>query len=141
VSAGRLREGTSAKIYSQRKTFLEHEPRSWQKYQTGNSCALGASQNGLSLLDLKNFHEASHHASLVPILIATGGKTIAPIRFQADADNIYRPIQVNLENFRAAIDAAAKTISSTTLDEKKWAQASYHPTPTIVEAARSLYAR
>ena len=32
-------------------------------------------------LDLKNFHEASHTVSIVPILIATETKAVAPLNF------------------------------------------------------------
>ena len=92
-------------------------------------------------LDLKNFHEASHHASLVPILVATNSKESGSNTLQVDADNVYRPIQVNLEGFRKAIDETLQNISGAALDENQWAQAPYHPTPTIIEAARSLYAQ
>jgi hypothetical protein len=92
-------------------------------------------------LDLKNFHEASHHASLVPILIATNNKAVSEIELKADADNVYHPIHVNLEAFRTAIDSTLQRISGTTLDANHWGQAPYHPTPTIIEAARSLYAQ
>src|ERR1035437_765454 len=92
-------------------------------------------------LDLKNFHEASHNASLVPILIATNNKESGATTLQVDADNVYRPIQVNLEGFRKAVDTTLQQISGAALDENQWAQASYRPTPTIIEAARSLYAQ
>src|ERR1019366_733823 len=92
-------------------------------------------------LDLKNFHEASHHASLVPILVATNSKESGSTTLQVDADNVYRPIQVNFEGFRNAVDATLEKISGAALDENQWAQAPYHPTPTIIEAARSLYAQ
>jgi hypothetical protein len=91
-------------------------------------------------LDLKNFHEASHHASLVPILIATNSKESGATTLQVDADNVYRPIQVNLEGFRNAVDATLQQISGAALDQNQWVNAPYHPTPTIIEAARSLYA-
>jgi len=91
-------------------------------------------------LDLKNFHEASHHASLVPILIATNSQESAKALLQVDADNVYRPIQVSLEGFRKALDTTLEQISGATLNENQWANAPYHPTPTIIEAARSLYA-
>ena len=91
-------------------------------------------------LDLKNFHEASHQVSLVPILIATEAKESAPMEPIADADGVYRPIQVHPDGFRAAIKSALGVIGGNTLDQNQWAQGAYKPTPTIVEAARALYA-
>lgn len=43
-------------------------------------------------LDLKNFHEASHFVSIVPILIATGATESAPLKLRPDEDKVYRPI-------------------------------------------------
>ena len=43
-------------------------------------------------LDLKNFHEASHDASIVPILIATEAMECPRIEWEADADMLYRPL-------------------------------------------------
>jgi hypothetical protein len=91
-------------------------------------------------LDLKNFHEASHNALLVPILIATNSKESSATKLQVDTDNVYRPIQVNLAGFRKAVDETLRQISGMALNEYQWANAPYHPTPTIIEAARSLYA-
>ncbi len=91
-------------------------------------------------LDLKNFHEASHHASIVPFLIATGASDSARFKLNADKDNVYRPIQLHKQAFREAIDFALQEISGDDLDGKRWSNSSYRPTPTIVEAARTLYA-
>ncbi len=93
-------------------------------------------------LDLKNFHEASHEVSIVPILIATGAEaTTSQIGLQSDNDNVYRPILVLTAHFRNTIDHALKSISGDRIDANHWAGASYHPTPTIIEAARALYAQ
>ena len=92
-------------------------------------------------LDLKNFHEASHSASIVPILIATGATESAPLNLHADEDKVYRPILVHPAGFREAIDLALRTVTGEVLDEQQWSRAPYHPTPTIVEAARALYAQ
>jgi len=91
-------------------------------------------------LDLKNFHEASHQASLVPILIATEAKGSEPMKLTADADRVYRPIQIHPDGFRAALESALNAIGGDVLDQGQWAQGAYKPTPTIVEAARALYA-
>jgi hypothetical protein len=92
-------------------------------------------------LDLKNFHEASHNVSIVPILIATEAVESAPISLQADADKVYRPILVNAAGFREVVDLALRSIAGSVLDDQQWSRAPYHPTPTIVEAARALYAQ
>lgn len=92
-------------------------------------------------LDLKNFHEASHNASVVPILIATGATESPSIRPHADADNVYHPIPVHQAAFRRTVDSILRSVAGEVLDERVWSRAQYLPTPTIVEAARSLYAQ
>lgn len=92
-------------------------------------------------LDLKNFHEASHEASIVPILIATEATECPPFELHADADKLYRPIVVDPASFRNILDTALGKISGAAVDAEAWSRASYHPTPTIIEAARTLYAQ
>jgi hypothetical protein len=92
-------------------------------------------------LDLKNFHEASHDASIIPILIATEATECPAVELYADADKLYRPIVVDPQTFRKALDAALRRVSGPAVDAEAWSRASYHPTPTIVEAARALYAQ
>jgi hypothetical protein len=92
-------------------------------------------------LDLKNFHEASHSVSIVPFLIATEATKSPPFSLHADEDNVYRPIPVHPTGFREAIDIALRTVTGEELDDQQWSSAPYHPTPTIIEAARALYAQ
>jgi len=92
-------------------------------------------------LDLKNFHEASHSASIVPILIATEASEPAELKLQADADKVYHPINVHPAGFRHAIDGALRAVTGATIDNQQWPNAPYRPTPTIIEAARVLYAQ
>lgn len=92
-------------------------------------------------LDLKNFHAASHKLALVPILLPTGATQSEPITLQADEDKVYRPIHVHPAGLRDAIDLAVQTVCGDLIDQNGWANAPYLPTPTIVEAARSLYAQ
>lgn len=91
-------------------------------------------------LDLKNFHEASHHVAIVPILVATEAE-MATTQFEADADDVFRPVLTNAENLRQTLDLGLSVARGSTLDAQAWAQASYKPTPTIIEAARALYAQ
>src|SRR5438552_11372315 len=46
-------------------------------------------------LDLKNFHEASHNASIIPILIATEATECPRVDLHPDADKLYQPIVVD----------------------------------------------
>ena len=92
-------------------------------------------------LDLKNFHEASHSASIIPILIATEATTSPPLFLQPYEDKVYHPLCVHARNFRQAIDLALQTVTKESIDEQEWSRAPYRPTPTIIEAARSLYAQ
>jgi hypothetical protein len=43
--------------------------------------------------------------------------------------------------FREAMDVALRTVTGEVLDDHHWSGAPYHPTPTIIEAARALYAQ
>ena len=92
-------------------------------------------------LDLKNFHEASHDVSIVPILVATEATGSPPLELRADSDKLCRPIFIDPANFRGAVDLALRTTDGGPVDPQIWSRAPYHPTPTIVEAARSLYAQ
>lgn len=92
-------------------------------------------------LDLKNFHKGSHNAPVIPILVATEARKTPPILLVPAADGVYQPVLTNTSSFKAAIEAAVGSLSPGHLDGALWASAPYQPTPTIVEAARSLYAR
>jgi hypothetical protein len=92
-------------------------------------------------LDLKNFHEASHSVSIVPILIATGAMASAPVNLHVDEDMVYRPILLHPAGFRETVDRALRSVTGAVLNEQQWSRAPYRPTPTIVEAARALYAQ
>ncbi|MBX3737266.1 MAG: DUF2075 domain-containing protein [Candidatus Didemnitutus sp.] len=91
-------------------------------------------------LDLKNFHEGSHQVAIVPILIATAANDSGTSVPSCDQDRVYRPIKVNPLEFRKTLDAVVGQISGPALAATTWENAPYKPTPTIVEAARALYA-
>lgn len=92
-------------------------------------------------LDLKNFHEASHAASIVPILVATAAASCSAAALQADNDQVYRPVCATANELRRIIGLVLQSIPGVVLDVPAWLQAPYRPTPTIVEAARALYAQ
>jgi Schlafen group 3, DNA/RNA helicase domain len=90
-------------------------------------------------LDLKNFHQASHDAAIVPILVATESADCPALNLYADPDKVTRPVCVNPGKLRVAMDSAIQGMTGQPLSPQGWAEATYHPTPTIVEAARALY--
>lgn len=91
-------------------------------------------------LDLKNFHEASHKATVVPILIATEARSAqSPKIGTARPDGVYDPIVTNPEALRIAIDRVLDMAHGPDLLSEVWRQGRYRPTPTILEAALALY--
>jgi len=92
-------------------------------------------------LDLKNFHEASHTVSIVPILVATESNIPPPTSLIADHDDVYHPICVGSAGLRPVIDLALQAIYGPDLNQNQWPCAPYRPTPTIIESARALYAQ
>ncbi len=91
-------------------------------------------------LDLKNFHEASHNVAIAPILVATEANPMSA-KLEADPDNVYRPVLTNADNLRETLELGLSIAKGSTLDAQAWSRASYKPTPTIIEAARALYAQ
>ena len=89
-------------------------------------------------LDLKNFHEGSHHAKLVPLLIATKAESEENI-FES-SDNLYEPLKANETNLSDVIAfALSQTNEVAQIDVLAWENSIYKPTPTIIEAAQALY--
>jgi len=86
-------------------------------------------------LELKNFHKGSHDAKIIPILIATNAKSeFTTIEFSKD--NVAQPLLINSQDLEYVLNEIP---FSGSVDEEVWENAPYEPTPTIIEAARSLY--
>lgn len=92
-------------------------------------------------LDLKNFHQTSHHVFIAPILIATAALDSCNILSTSKADDqVLSPICCNATELRAVIEKVLQWAEGTTIDIKQWREGRYSPTPTIIEAARAMYA-
>ena len=92
-------------------------------------------------LDLKNFHKASHHAPIIPILVATHAHQSDTDLPPSHADGVFPPVRCNSEGLRRLIQAGLDHAVGAHLDGKEWGESPYQPTPTIIEAAQTLYAR
>lgn len=94
-------------------------------------------------LDLKNFHQGSADRLVIPILVATESKSYStkcqPYHYE---DGIYEPLLTDADHladiFRLVL---SQPLFATSYDVSMadWARSRYAPTPTIIEAARTLY--
>jgi hypothetical protein len=91
-------------------------------------------------LDLKNFHEGSHDLSIVPILVATRAEASRDIQLELALDQVATPLCLAVTDLGAVIRMISAHHKAP-FETARWAASGYRPTPTIVEAARALYAR
>ena len=91
-------------------------------------------------LDLKNFHKYSEDRIIVPILIATKHRSASTV-IQASVydDGIVNPLVTGEQNIQKLIRDALGHFPTQTLINENWIISPYAPTPTIIEAARTLY--
>ena len=92
-------------------------------------------------LDLKYFHKKSHALWIVPILVATAASERSHV-FQPSKydDKVLEPVCSNDSTLRAIIDQVLDLLANGETPEG-WGMSPYNPTPTIVQAATTLYRR
>ena len=92
-------------------------------------------------LDLKNFHKASHSAPIIPILVATNAEYSDTELMMPFTDAVYPPRRCNSAGLGALIQVGLHATGGEPLNGSEWGIAPYQPTPTIIEAAQTLYAK
>lgn len=90
-------------------------------------------------LDLKNFHSASHDKIIIPVLVATSALA-DPTDIDLASDRVATPVLINGNQIRDFVLFASRNFKGKAFCALAWANSPYRPTPTIVEAARALYA-
>lgn len=92
-------------------------------------------------LDLKNFHRYSHDRIIVPIVIPTKYKSSSSFFMPSVYnDSIFNPLITGASGLQNIIREVLQYANATTSSSiKDWIISPYTPTPTIIEAARSLY--
>ena len=94
-------------------------------------------------LDLKNFHLLSQERTIVPILIPTKyPNTSSEFLPSVYDDSIYNPLITGAAGLQELIIDVLDHANATEPDETlnaDWIISPYSPTPTIIEAARTLY--
>lgn len=91
-------------------------------------------------LDLKNFHKYSENSLIVPILIATkypGSSTL--IQPSVYDDRVVNPLVTGEDGIEDILSEIIGRFPNEKSISRNWIISPYAPTPTIIEAARTLY--
>lgn len=89
-------------------------------------------------LDLKYFHEESKRRYIVPICVSTKA-SVQKNEYNCCSDGIYNAILCNENNIGDNIHNILLQVRDKALAGRTWIDSRYAPTPTIIEAAQSLY--
>ncbi|MBQ5462862.1 MAG: DUF2075 domain-containing protein [Fibrobacter sp.] len=114
------------------------------EFKVGQKVALQADVEQVMdyALDLKNFHLFSHDKKIIPILIPTQHQS-STTEFKPSVydDGIYNPLITGEEGLQELIEKVLEHAGVSSQDEntENWLISPYSPTPTIIEAARTLY--
>ena len=91
-------------------------------------------------LDLKNFHKFSEDRIIVPILIATNYRSSSTnVRMSVYDDRVVDPLVTGMAGIGLLIDKVLQGFPNESPVNSNWIISPYAPTPTIIEAAKSLY--
>jgi len=87
-------------------------------------------------LDLLHFHEGSHNAKLIPVLVSTEAKSHF---FQIyEVTELSEVAKCNKSTIKDTLDKFLRA-NGEKIDTYKWENSNYKPTPTIIEFAQALY--
>lgn len=91
-------------------------------------------------LDLKNFHKFSQDRIIVPILVATKyNSTSTVIQSSIYDDRVVNPLVTGASGITKLITDVLSAYPNEPEIDQNWVISPYSPTPTIIEAARTLY--
>ena len=91
-------------------------------------------------LDLKNFHKFSEDRIIAPILVATNySNSSSDIQMSVYDDMVVNPLVTGKDGILTLINAVLNRFPNESPVNPNWIISPYAPTPTIIEAAKSLY--
>ena len=91
-------------------------------------------------LDLKNFHKFSQDNLIVPILVATNyKKSSSIIQMSVYDDRVVNPLVTGQNDLYKLVNLVLQKFQDEPSINSNWVISPYAPTPTIIEAARTLY--
>lgn len=91
-------------------------------------------------LDIRDFHEASVGVSVKPILVATRAPAAPIMAGNEDNSEVWCANSDTLPDVVTQLVRAASNQVGKTVNARAWLHSGYRPTPTIVEAARQVFA-
>ena len=91
-------------------------------------------------LDLKNFHKFSQEKVIVPILVATEHRDSSTVvQMSVYDDKVVNPLVTGKKDLARIVEQVVEAFPNETPVDHNWIISPYAPTPTIIEAAKSLY--
>ena len=91
-------------------------------------------------LDLKNFHKFSQDKVIVPILVATRVlSSSSDIQMSVYDDRVVNPLVTGENGILNLVNKVLNRFPNETPVDANWIISPYAPTPTIIEAAKTLY--
>lgn len=91
-------------------------------------------------LDLKNFHKFSEDRIIAPILVATNYRNYSTnIQMSVYDDRVINPLVSGKAGVSHLISEVLRCFPNETSVNPNWIISPYAPTPTIIEAAKTLY--
>lgn len=91
-------------------------------------------------LDLKNFHKFSEDRIIAPILVATNYRNSSTnIQMSVYDDRVVNPLVSGKAEVSHLISEVLRCFPNETSVNPNWIISPYAPTPTIIEAAKTLY--
>lgn len=113
------------------------------EFKTGNKDALAEADVDQVLdyaLDLTNFHKFSENRLIVPILIVSKyQRSSTVIQKSVYDENVLNPLISGENGLQELIHKVIEKYPDLPPLEENWIISPYAPTPTIIEAARTLY--
>lgn len=133
-SIPRMGKRADAILYSQSRVIVI-------EFKMGDSAYFKSSIEQVEdyALDLKNFHEGSHHIPIIPVLVASEASFVSDT-LEAYDDRVYKPLKTNASGLYGTLEKILINVparNGTTWSD--WANSRYKPTPTIIQAAQALY--
>lgn len=112
------------------------------EYKVGESAFLAHARDQVLdyAVDLKNFHETTHHKPVAPVLLATRAQSVnTVIATTSQNDGVLLPIDSSVNQFVDVLNQILLFCDGPLIDIDAWEAGGYYPTPTIIEAALALF--